>query len=341
MRSGIRHSASVIRHFLCFVVLAVWLASTLFAQSVGAFVIHGKVSLPDDMPATRVLVRLSGPSGLSRETFSDDNGRYEFREVPRGRYTLTATNPTNPQQFTDPVEADTSRSISGRLMVNIFLRLPLTMKSHPDPKAGTVTVAEATQQVPKSARKAFEEGLKFKSNREPERALASFGRSIDLFPEYFQALAERGHLLVAQGRIEDALLDFKRALQVDRRYGPALRGLGICEFQQKKFTQAIQDLESATAAEPDSAPTYLFLGIADFTLDRREAARTALQQALRLDPAGSSRAHVYLAELYIRDNRPQEAADELREYLAVAPNAPDAAKLRAVEAQLRTQRPKQ
>ncbi len=306
------------------------------------FTLYGRVSLPNGAPASRAVVKINSSSGFDRQFFTDDMGRYEIRDLPRGRYFLTAENPADPQQFTDPVEADTSRSVSGRLLVHIYLRLKKEPPgSQERSKATTVSVAEAAQRVPKDARKAFEEALKHRSDHQPDRALASFDRSIQLFPEYFQALAERGHVLIAQGRIEDAAQDFKRALELNSHYSAALRGLGICKFQQGKFADAVQDLESAATAEPDSPPTYLFLGIANFTLDRRESARTALKQALRLDPAGSLRAHVYLAELYIRENRPQEAADELKEYLAASPNAPDAAKLRAVEAQLRAQLPKQ
>lgn len=318
------------------VIFSLIACAVVFSQSLPPiFVIHGRVNLPNGRVASGVVVKLSSLSGMERETFSDDNGRYEFRDVPRGRYNLSATNPSDPQQFTDSVEADTGRSVSNRLLIHIYLRVAPAVSSAGNPTSATVSVAEATQHVPKSARKAFEEALKYKSDRQSEKALAKFDRSINLFPGYFQALAERGHLLIWLGRFEDAAKDFARALEVNNRYGPALRGSGLCKFQQGKFAEAIKTLELAAFLEPEVANTYLFLGIARLALDQREPARTALQQSLRIDPKGAARAHVHLAELHVRENRLPEAASELRTYLEMVPKAPDADRLRSVEGQLR------
>ncbi|HEV8132419.1 MAG TPA: tetratricopeptide repeat protein [Acidobacteriota bacterium] len=318
----------------CFAFLAVYSLTPSYSQG-PAFTISGRVTLPNGNAAPHVVIKLQSMGGLDRETRCDDMGRYEFRDVPRGHYSITVTNPAEPQQFTEPIEVDTSRSISGRIQANIFLRVPPSTRSEEAPKAGTVSVAEATQHVPKEPRKAFEQAIKFKSNRQPDKALASLSRSIQLFPEYFQALAERGHLLIALGRFDEASKDFARALQINNRYGPALRGSGLCKFQQSKFNEAIQDLELAASVEPEVASTYLFLGIAQLALDHREPARQALQHSLTLDPNGASRAHVHLADLYIRENRSIEAIAELQAYLTAVPNAPDADKWRGIETQLR------
>lgn len=316
------------------------IASYLPAQAPGnAFVIYGRIHLPNGESARRVVVKLSGASGMDRQVFSDDEGRYEFRDVPRGRYHVSASNPTDPQQFTDPVEADTGRSISTRLLVHVFLRFLPAAKGE-TAKATTVSVVEATQHIPKPARKAFEDAQKFKAGRKIDQAISSLDHSIELFPEYFQAWTERGHLRIAQGKYRDAAADFAKALEVNNRYGPALRGSGLCKFEQGKFAEAVMDLELATTVEPDVANTHLYLGIAQLALDHRVPARAALQQAVRIDPVGAARAHVHLADLNMRENKMHEAAAELRAYLEAAPNAPDAQKFRDIEAQIRAQLPK-
>jgi cytochrome c-type biogenesis protein CcmH/NrfG len=60
-----------------------------------------------------------------------------------------------------------------------------------------------------------------------------------------------------------------------------------------------------------------------------------LQQALKLDADHAVTAHIYLADLYARQQKYREAADELRIYLKARPNAPNAAKLKVTEAELR------
>ncbi len=46
-------------------------------------------------------------------------------------------------------------------------------------------------------------------------------------------------------------------------------------------------------------------------------------------------AHVYMADIYARDRQYKQAADELQTYLRARPNAPNAARLKTMEADLR------
>ena len=132
------------------------------------------------------------------------------------------------------------------------------------------------------------------------------------------------------GKTGEALIDFNRALELNGRYGPALRGAGMCKFQAGRYAEAIPDLEHAANAEPDNAVNYYLMGIADVALDRREHGRAALQKALSLDPVASVRAHVHLATLLIRVNRPKEAAQEIGTYLEAVPDPPDKQGLLAI-----------
>ena len=317
--------------FALFLVVA---ATQLPAQSpVTRYVISGTVRLPDGSPASRAIIKASGQSGFDRQIFTDDMGRFELIEIPRGRYFITATNPVDPTQYTDPVEADTSRSFSGRLAVNIFLRNKVDDTTKKESKA-TISVAEAAQRVPKTAQKAFEQGLSLRANHQVVKALQSFDRAIELYPEYFQAYAERGHLRIGTGEIPKASDDFARALSMNERYEPALRGSGICKFQQGRFVEAVTDLERATALDPSNALTYLFLGVANTSLDRREAARKALEKALSLDGTAAARARVHLANIALKDGRLQEAAAQIDAYLTAVPNAPDVEMLRGVRAEV-------
>jgi tetratricopeptide (TPR) repeat protein len=308
----------------------VW--ASVDSSALQGFSINGSVSLPDGNPAVRVVVRISGLSGLNREVRTDNQGRYDFQGIPAGRYRLTVTNPADPSQFTDAVEADTSRTAGNRLLVHLFLR---TAQPKKESRAGVLSLAEASQQIPKDARKAFEEALRLKADNKIDQALKIFTKAIDFYPSYFQALAERGQLHIAKNQNAEAIADFERAVKLNEEWGPALRGLGYCYLEQQKFEDAAKFLERAVAAEPGVANTHLFFGIASLALDRRDAARRALQEALRLDSKVAVTSHIYLADLYARQQLYTEAADELRIYVAASPGAPNAARLKAKEAELR------
>jgi tetratricopeptide (TPR) repeat protein len=315
--------------------LAISPSAAILAQSPAtSYTIYGVVRLPSGEPAARVIVRVTSQSGLEHQDFADNMGRYEIRDLPRGRYQVSAVNPSDSSQYSDSADADTSRSFASRMLIHLYLRNRSASRTE-KAAAPVISVGEAAQRVPKPALKAYEHAIKLRNERKHQEALTNLDKAIALYPGYFQALAERGHVKIGLGQSPDAASDFAAALLLNPQYEPALRGSGICKLEQGKFAEAVTDLESAAVFNPTVSSTYLFLGVANVGLDRREAARTALQKALSLDPNAAVRAHVHLASLYIKENRLQEAVAELQVYLAAAPNAPDAERLRTVESQLR------
>ena len=299
------------------------------------FTVEGRVSLPDERAAAGVRVTLMGRGGVNRVGLTSDSGRYEFRELPAGKYSVAAESINEPAYASDPAEADTAYAGTGRLTVNLSLRAPGATSGDASRKAATVSVAEATQRVPKAARRAYERGVKLRRDGREGEALASLTRAIESFPDYFQALSERGDLLVARRELPAAAADFERALRVNPRYEPALRGAGYCKLEARDFARAAEYLERAATADPGRAGTHLLLGVALLELDRRDEARQSLQQALKIDPAGAARAHIHLANLHARERRYKEAADELRLYLEAAVADPEAPEMRKVEARWR------
>lgn len=295
--------------------------------------IQGQVSLPEGMPAGRALVTLMSSSGVPRQTYTTEQGSFEFQGIPEGGYSLTAKSLSDPKLAAEAVETDTSRTATGSLNVKLILRKEAGATA--SPKAEVLTIAEAEQKVPKQARKAFSEGVKFREENQSEKALQSLSRAIELFPEYFQALAVRGDLQVVQRKLTEAAADFERAIKINPRYGPALRGAGYCKLEKREFDEAIKYLEQSITAQPEHANAYLLLGIAYLELDRREQSRAALLKALSFNTSREQRAHIYLGNLYARKRLYKEAAEELRKYLEANPADPEAANLKAVESQWR------
>jgi tetratricopeptide (TPR) repeat protein len=279
-------------------------------------------------------VFIEAMNGLRRDMLSDNDGNYEFRGMGGGRYRVYATNPDEPEQYCDPIEADTTRAYSNRLQVDINLKLPLH-KERKDANPGIVSVSEATQNVPKPALKAYEQGLKLQKENKGEQALTAFNQAVELYPEYFQALTERANLLMGRGQLTEAAADFERALRLNDKYVPALRGLGYCQIQQKQFEAAVSNLERAFVIEPKVPLTLLLLGYANLSLGRYEPAKQCLQEALKLGPENAARAHVYLAEVFAHEQKFKEAADSIRRYLTLKPDAADAAGLRKMESDWR------
>lgn len=312
--------------------LAPAFCAALIATAVGQgnITVFGRVSLPDGKPATRVPVKLEMANGLKREIQTDDYGRYEIRGVSSGRYQVSATNPNAPEQYSERAESDSTRAFSNRVQIDVYLRMPLHSDKR-EAKPGTVSVAEMTQNIPKAARKAYDQGIKLQKENQREKALTAFNQAIELYPEYFQALTERANLLMGAGDLAEAAADFERALRLNQKYVPALQGLGYCQIQQKHFEAAVSNLERAFVIEPEVPLTLLLLGYANLSLSRYEPAKQCLEEALKLNPESAARAHVYLAEVFAHEQKFKEAADSIRRYLALKPDAADAANLRKME----------
>ncbi len=326
---------------LLFTGLFLLLSSYVAATSLqGGFLIYGKVSLPDGRPASRVIVKVNGTSGLERQTQTDDQGSYSFPFVPGGRYTLKATHPLEASLASDAVEADTSRTVGNRMLVHINMRPPAAAVAHPGSrkKPVVISVVEAAQRVPKEARKAYEEGLKYRNNRRYDQALRSFDRAVELYPDYFQALTARGDVRIVDGKIDEAAIDFERALKLDAEHQPALRGIGFCHLERGSYNEAARYLVRALEVDPNDANSHLFLGMTLIQLRQNQLAKEAFKQALKFDSQGAAiaAAHLHLADLYSRDQNYRAAADELHVYLQARPDVPNKERLRSMEAEFRT-----
>ncbi len=306
--------------------------STLLWQ--GGITVFGRVYQPGGQSAVRAKVKIEIVNGFSREIWSDDQGNFEFRGIPAGRYRLSATNPEAAEQFSEPAESDSTRSFANRLQVNLYLRLPVKVGPGPAPP-GTISVEESAQRVPGAARKALEQGRRLLADNRSDEALAQFDRAIDAYPDYYQALTERANLLVERSRLDEASNDFERALRLNGKYAPALRGYGYCLIQQGRFAAALAPLEQSYALASDVPLTLLLLGYANLSLGRKDPARQCLLESLRLDEKGAARAHVYLGEILAGEGKFAPAADELERYLRLKPGAADAGPLRQRQAEWR------
>jgi tetratricopeptide (TPR) repeat protein len=297
------------------------------------YTIYVQVALPNGRPAAGAVVTLSPNSGVPRTAFANDSGRIEFPGTSEGQYTLSAVSQSDPNLVSDTAQTNPSRTANGNLTVH--LQLHDRSDRSKNAKPGVIRVDDNDQKIPKEARKAFNDALRFKGNDEPLKAAESFDRAIKIYADYYQAWSERGDLKVMQRQLDEAASDFEKALKINPHYGPALRGAGFCKLEKKEFARAVELFEKSVLEDPLNANTHLLLGIANLELDRRQAARDALQKALSFENQRVPRAHIYLANLYARERQYQQAADELHKYIELEPAAAEAGGMKEVEAKWR------
>jgi tetratricopeptide (TPR) repeat protein len=106
-----------------------------------------------------------------------------------------------------------------------------------------------------------------------------------------------------------------------------------------RYGEAVPIFRKALKKNDQSAVGHYFLGQALANLGLFDDAEKDLLAALTLGKEEVKEAHRTLAIIYSTRGDKKQAADQLETYLKVAPNAPDAEKLREKIRQLRESNP--
>lgn len=202
----------------------------------------------------------------------------------------------------------------------------------PAPDAAAV-VSDAPEDAPRPFVEPSGAGAMAYSAGNYASALAQFEEAVQRNGQDAEALSNLGQVLVRLGRAGEALPYFERAtsLNPDRwayRFNYA-RALGL----MGRWDEAIASYRQAQQLFPDDYVTTFNLGLALHKQGDDAAAVEEYRKAIALDPSDAS-FRMALASSYERLQNKAEAAAAYGEYLRLAPDAPDADKVRARIAQL-------
>ncbi len=224
------------------------------------------------------------------------------------------------------------------------------------PKGGNITIPSnrvvSGQNVPKAAREALERAIKLaKENKSPE-AVTAMKESIKAFPDYFEAHLLLGGEYLKLGRLDDAIAEFEQARKINAKDDRVYRGFGQVLMIQKKYALASQVLGEAARLSPSDPGILLMRATAliehaiainpsaskEAAAERESAfgmAEKSLAQAFELSGKKLATVHLQLARLYEKKGDRARAADELDNYLKMAPDDKRADAFRAAIKTLR------
>lgn len=154
-------------------------------------------------------------------------------------------------------------------------------------------------------------------------------------PDDAQARNNLAQVLVRQNRPADALVELDAAIERDPdqwsyRFNRA-RVYGLLE----RWTDAVAEYRVAARLFPEDYATYYNLGLALLKMQQFADAVTALERAVTLEPAQ----HDFLITLgtaYMGAGLANEARAAFERFLEAAPAAPDAARVRALLASMKS-----
>jgi len=306
----------------------------------GRNTIEGRVTTQDNRPLENVRVFLIGEyMGQPRQTYTDGSGRYQFRAIQRGNYSVQV----------EPGGLAYERQIQ-RVEVNApdlvgsggadFYRADFVLK--PD-KAGKRDDADSSsksalfyQNVPGPAKEAFKQGSQSLEKNDLRAAEAALVQAIKLFTDYYDALELLGSMYVKYGQYDAALPLLGHAVEINSRGWEAFYSLGVALIESKRRNEGLEALNHASTLKPESVNVNMRLGLELAKEERTyDEAIKALTKVTVLAGKQLPDAYLALATIYGKRNQYNEEASALEGFLSAAPDTPQRNEIKRKVTELR------
>jgi len=242
---------------------------------------------------------------------SMSSGRYVFRGLPEGRFTIKVRPfGTNLKEGTEDVELSNVFSTSETQIINFRLERD---KRFDDIQPSVVSTVFA-QDVPDEARRLYKSGIdNIRTNH--DKALSDLADAIRIFPTYFDALAALGKAYILDGKYEQGYPFLIKAINVNGKCGDCFYSLALTLYKAGQISDGVRAVNAATMLEPQVPAIRLLQGMLLFLNSDLAGAEKALLTAKSLFKEPDADVYWYLSLIYNKTKRNKEAADSLEQYL--------------------------
>lgn len=180
--------------------------------------------------------------------------------------------------------------------------------------------------APKDAKKAYEKGLdRMKKQKWPE-AEEELRKAVTEYPKYATAWFELGRSLEAQKKLEDAKSAYQQAVASDDKFVNPYLPLMTMFGREKKWQEAADMSGKVIKLNPFSFPqAYYINGVANLNLNNLEVAEKSAREAVKLDQQHRLPRAAHLLGIILAEKQDYPGAlEQMRGFLMIAPNTPDA-----------------
>jgi Flp pilus assembly protein TadD len=278
----------------------------------------------------RVSIRLRTMTRGDRVSTTDEYGNFVFRGLTPNDYLVIIDKEQDFEPFSQNVSVIQPRGMPPQ---TYYLSIRLELKGRAEAKPGVLKAEFAS--VPKRALDHYNSATEQAKKKDHQGAIEELKLAIKDYPSFMLAFNELGVQYLKLNQLENADEAFQSALKITPDAFAALINRGIANFMMKRYGEAVPILRKALKKNDQSAVGHYFLGQALANLGLFEQAEKELLASLELGKEEMKEAHRILAIIYASRGAKKQAADELEAYLKLAPDAPDAEKLRDKIRQLR------
>ncbi len=287
-------------------------------------------------PPERIKVSLH-TRGITVDTvYTDDNGRFNFRNLPGNPYTIVIQ-----EEGYRPIEERVT--VNPAVRVNNFVFLTLQPIETRQELAGEgkieggnphlVTVADFMSRYPKDVRKEYDRGVQAEKRGKLDEAIPRYRKAIELAPDFYPARNNLGTLLLAKGEYAAAEAQFQEVIRINQNDAAAYLNLGNLFLLSQRYDESLASIQEGLRKQPDHPFGHFLLGTLYARMGKLPECEKSLREALRLDPT-MSKPHLELVNLYLRQQRTADAITELRQFIDVFPKDPLLPKVKEVLARL-------
>lgn len=259
-------------------------------------------------------------------TVSDDSGRFAFKKLEPGAYTLAIYVPTR-GEARKTVEVGPGTA-DPRNRVTVYLDLRETDFVYGDIMRQEHAISARQLTVPDKALHEYQEARKFLGRRDIPAAIQHLQRAVELAPQFSAAWNELGTIHYQTQQFDRAEECFRQALKQDPRAYEPLVNLGGVLVTVHNTDEAWKFNAFAVLERPGDALANVQMGMTYFQMEDFEHAVKYLEKARKIDPAHFSHPQLVLAEIHLRREERAAAADCLDDFLQHHPDWPQAAKMR-------------
>jgi tetratricopeptide (TPR) repeat protein len=307
--------------------LIFFLSGFSFSQAVGR--ITGQIRVTKgDFPPHAIMVELQLRGATINSAYADDQGRFGFYQLESNPYHVTV----NDEDYY-PVDeiANLNLEQSQFAMVQILLRP--REKKNADPlarqPAGSnpyiVDPDDYNKRFPKKAVKEYDKGLEAEKKDENDAAIGHYEAALKIAPDYYPAHNNLGTLYLGKSDFKSAEEQFREAVRLDQNEAQAYFNLSNVLMLTDRLPEAQTMLSAGLQRRPDSALGNFLQGCLYGRTGKLAEAESSLQNALRLD-AKMPQAYLQLVNLYLRQDRREDAITQLQAFLKGFPTASAAPK---------------
>jgi tetratricopeptide (TPR) repeat protein len=293
-----------------------------------AYELTGRIEPPGARP-----VFLHGATApFETSTVSSADGRFEFRKLSAGTYTLAVSTAARGEVMQTIELSPGTVNSKGRL--DILLRIDDGRLESDGVRIPGATVSATVLSIPDRAIREYDEAQRCLSRRDSDCASGHLSVAVGIAPQFVAAWNQLGTIAYQMRRYSDAETNFRRALDADPEAFEPLVNLGGVLLNLGRPLEAIGYNRRAVARRPNNALANSQLGLSYFDLNDLDPAEKYLKIAVGLDPAHFSYPQLTLAEIYRRRGDRPSALRQLHGFLDHHPDSPQAAGVRQEIAEL-------